>query len=127
MHCFQGSPFFENNVDVISCLADFVDDNQYLFFASVCKNWRSAWQQQRPKITKAVTRHASMSQLIFAFVHGLSLSSRVCAQAAGLGKLDLLECARACVPLGQYYVFVGRRGRTPPGSSVAACQRVRLG
>lgn len=75
-------------------LAEFVGDDQYFFFASVCRSWREAWPQNRPKVTRAVTPHTSLSQLRCSFECGLKRTKAVCNAAAAAGNLKALRCAR---------------------------------
>ncbi|CAN0070233.1 unnamed protein product, partial [Ectocarpus fasciculatus] len=82
------------NVYVMSYLAEFVDDNQYLFFASVSRGWRDVWGK-RPTVTKALTVDTSVSQLLLSFECGLRRTAAVCETVAGMGRLDLLQRARA--------------------------------
>lgn len=84
----------QTKTDIISHVAEFVQDNQYLFFASVSKDWRSRWGQ-RPKVTRAVSADTSVVQLRYSFDCGLQRSQRVSEAAARLGKMDLLLSARA--------------------------------
>lgn len=81
--------------DVVSYLAQFVNDQQYLFFASVCRCWRDAWGRNRPKLTQAVTSDTSASQLSFSIRCGLGREPGLCAAIAILGRLDLLRWARS--------------------------------
>ncbi|CAB1118393.1 unnamed protein product [Ectocarpus sp. CCAP 1310/34] len=81
-------------VDIVSTVAEFVDDNQYLFFASVSRGWRDVWGK-RPTVTKALTADTSVPQLSLSFECGLRRTAAVCETVAGLGRLDLLRRARA--------------------------------
>jgi len=49
---------------ITSHLAEFVPNNQHLFFALVSKGWRSAWGKRRPKRTTAVAADTTVSQLL---------------------------------------------------------------
>ena len=80
--------------DVILNLAGFVDDEQYLFFASVSTAWKEAWGL-RPKVTRAVTPYTTVPQLVQSFRGGLEQGEAVCEAATSLGRLDLLQCARS--------------------------------
>lgn len=80
--------------DIVSHLSGFVHDNQHLFFASVCCGWKHAWGR-RPTATQAVTADTSVSQLRRSFESGLGRTNAVCDAAARLGRLDLLQSARA--------------------------------
>eukprot|EP00752_Nemacystus_decipiens_P005861 g5295.t1 len=80
--------------DIIDCLVHFVDDEQHLFFAGVSRGWRSAWGE-RPPYTRAVTVHTTLPQLRQCFECGQPLEANVCRAIAALGKLTLLQCARA--------------------------------
>lgn len=83
------------NLDIISSLVAFVDHDQFLFFALVCKAWRASWrQQQRPTVTRAVTPHSSVSQLLSSLECGLPRSFEVSRAIAQLGNLELLQSAR---------------------------------
>lgn len=87
------SPLLEGE-DIASYLAEFVDVNQYLFFALVCRGWRAAWGR-RPTVTRALTPYSTVSQLLYSFECGLGQSSAACDTAASLGRLDLMQIARA--------------------------------
>ncbi|CAM9945760.1 unnamed protein product, partial [Hapterophycus canaliculatus] len=84
---------FDTKVDIVSCLADYVQDEDHLFFASVSTLWNEAWGQ-RPRVTQAITNHTTVTQLSWSFACGLPLRAEVCQAVAGLGRVDLLECAR---------------------------------
>lgn len=84
----------QTNTDIVSHLAEFVADGQFLFFASVCKGWRSCWGD-RSKATKAITADSSTAQLHFCFDCGLTRSQLVSTAAARVGRMDLLLNARA--------------------------------
>lgn len=79
--------------DVVLIIADFVDDHQYLFFAAVSTAWMNAWGQ-RAKLTRAVMANTMVSQLLESFESGLKERGELCEEAASLGRLDLLRCAR---------------------------------
>lgn len=79
--------------DIMSHLAEFVHDKQYLFFVSVSRGWRDSWGQ-RPKFTAGVTPDMSVSQLSYSIACGLGRQFAVCRATAKLGRLDLLLCAR---------------------------------
>lgn len=81
-------------VDVTSYMAEFVDDDQYLWFALVSRGWRVAWGQRRPKTTRAITADATATRLLYSFECGLGRTAAVCDAAAAIGRLDLLRCAR---------------------------------
>lgn len=87
------NPLLEG-VDITSYLAEFVEENRYLFFALVSRGWRTAWGR-RPTVTKALTTDSSVSQLLYSFECGLGRSAAMCDTAARLGRLDLLQIARA--------------------------------
>lgn len=80
--------------DLISGVAEFVDDTEFFFFASVSRGWRSSWGD-RPTITKAVTASTSESQLSCCFECGLGQTAAVCFAAASVGSIDLLRLARS--------------------------------
>ncbi|CAN0268981.1 unnamed protein product [Scytosiphon promiscuus] len=82
------------DLDTARYVAEFVEDNQFLFFASVSTVWRRAWPEDRPAATEAVTATTSVPQLSLSFDSGLGLTPDICRTAAKLGRLDLLECAR---------------------------------
>lgn len=82
------------NADITFYLSKFVDDKQYLFFASVSRGWRAAWGK-RPTATAALTADTSASQLSLSFECGLRRNVAVCSTVARLGRLDLLQSARA--------------------------------
>lgn len=79
--------------DIVSHLLALVDSNQYLFFASVSRAWKHAWGR-RPTSTQAITA-TSVSQLLCGFECSLRRTTAVCDAAARLGRLDLLQVARA--------------------------------
>lgn len=81
------------NVDIVRCLADFVHDEQHLFFAGVSTLWREAWGR-RPTSTRAITEHVTPSQLSWSFSCGLRKRAEVCEAIAGFGKLEVLKRAR---------------------------------
>lgn len=83
----------QTNTDIVSHLAEFVEGDQFLFFALVCKSWWSRWGQ-RPKVTRAISADASVSQLQYSFNCGLARSHLVSDAAAWVGRLDLLQKAR---------------------------------
>lgn len=87
------NPLMEGG-DITSYLLEFVDDNEFLFFALVSRGWRTAWGR-RPTVTKALTTYSTVSQLLFSFECGLGPSAALCDTAARLGRLDLLQIARA--------------------------------
>ncbi|CAM9686416.1 unnamed protein product, partial [Scytosiphon promiscuus] len=71
----EGNQVFENNpldtkVDIVACLAEFVDDEDHLFFTGVSSLWKEAWGQ-RPRITRAIADHTTVSQLACSFASGL--------------------------------------------------------
>lgn len=74
---------------------EFVEDKDYLFFASVSKSWRLAWTgSQRPKLTAAISEDRSVRQLSHCFRYGgLRRSALVCDAAAMLGRIDLFKHA----------------------------------
>lgn len=80
--------------DIASQLSGFVQDNRYLFFAPVCRVWKQAWVL-RPTVTQAITPDTSAPQLLSSFDSGLGCTTAVCDAAARLGRLDLLQAARA--------------------------------
>ncbi|CBJ32178.1 conserved unknown protein [Ectocarpus siliculosus] len=81
-----------SNKTVVNHLMEYVDHNQYLFFATVCRGWSRAWGE-RPAVTRAATNGTSVSQLSFSFHCGLRRTKGICETAAKLGRLDLLQCA----------------------------------
>ncbi|CAM9351245.1 unnamed protein product, partial [Ectocarpus fasciculatus] len=90
--CRSASSSAMTNRNILLGVAQFIPDNQFLFFAPVAKGWRAAWQ--RPTVTAHVTPNTSMSQLQYSFGCGLPRNvARICAALARLGKLDLLACA----------------------------------
>lgn len=54
------------NMDMINALADFVHNEDFIFFAGVCRSWRRSWGH-RPTFTRVVTAHTSTSQLLLSF------------------------------------------------------------
>lgn len=95
------SPLTSNIEISRDVLAQFVEDDQYFFFASVCRAWREAWPQNRPKVTRAITSYTSVSQLQCSFDCGLKRTKAVCNAAAAAGNLEALRCARGKSPLLQ--------------------------
>ena len=90
----HGEPLFETTLDITFCLVAFVDTNRYLFFGVVSKGWRKACGK-RPTKTKVVTSDTSVSQLLASLVSDAPVSGDICTAAAELGRLDLLQVARA--------------------------------
>lgn len=84
----------EENADVVFHLSEFVDDNQFIFFALVCSSWRQSWRK-RPTVTKAVTVDTSVPQLSYSIEYGLRRDAGIYSKVARNGRLDLLQCARA--------------------------------
>ncbi|CAM9201621.1 unnamed protein product [Sphacelaria rigidula] len=88
-----------SNVDILrNVLAEFVEHDQYWFFASVCRAWKDSWPQHRPRITRAVTKYTSDSQLQDAFNGGLNPAITICNAAARVGNLKALQYARGLQP-----------------------------
>ncbi|CAM9889809.1 unnamed protein product, partial [Laminaria digitata] len=50
----------DTNADVMNLLAELLS-NQYVFFAGVSKDWKTAWGRL-PKITQAITAKTTVSQ-----------------------------------------------------------------
>jgi len=92
--CGTVNPFTEKNVDVLSHVVEFIHDEGYLFFASVCRGWKNAWGQ-RPTKTRALRPSTSVSQLACSFECGLGRTAIICTCAISMGRLDLLRCAMA--------------------------------
>ena len=88
----MANPLVEND-DVVLYLTDSVDDHQYFCFSPVSA-WKMAWEQ-RPKITRVVTAHSTVPQLVQSFQSGIKHRGAVREAAASLGRLDLLQYARA--------------------------------
>lgn len=80
--------------DVVFHLSEFVNDQQFLFFALVCSSWRRAWRE-RPTATKAVTLDTSVAQLSYSVECGLNPVDKICWLSARYGRLDLLQWARS--------------------------------
>ncbi|CAM9873681.1 unnamed protein product [Ectocarpus fasciculatus] len=77
-------------------LAEFVDQDQYLFIAPVSKAFRLAWGP-RATVTRPVVADTSTKQLRCCLKLGLPLCIRrtnVCNAAARFGRLDVLKLAR---------------------------------
>lgn len=106
-----GTNPFEENEDIISHVAGFVKDTEYLFFASVCRRWKRIWGQ-RPTSTKAVTPSTSVAQLSYSFECGLGRTPVICTTTIEIGRLDLLCCARAnnCPWLGDMCEVAAKAG-----------------
>lgn len=79
--------------DIVSCVADFVDDEDHVFFAGVSTLFKKAWGQ-RPRLTRAVNDRTTVTQLAWAFLGGLQKRAEVCEALGALGKVELLDCAR---------------------------------
>lgn len=91
--CTGNNPFGEKE-DIISHLAAFVADKEFLFFALVCKRWKHAWGE-RPTHTMALTPVTSVSQLSYSFECGLGRTAALCDTSIAMGRLDLFRCAMA--------------------------------
>lgn len=115
------------NADIMSHLTELVDEGQYLFFTSVCRGWRHAWGHRSTQ-TKAVTAETSVPRLIRSFEYGLGRTSTICDAIAKIGRLDLLQCARAhsLVPLGREHLRFGCSWRALERDSLGQKQRVPL-
>lgn len=79
------------NPDVIAMLADFLS-NQHAFFASVSKEWNSAWGDI-PKSTQAITADTTVSQLQCSFDSGLRNRRTICEHIADNCGVEILQCA----------------------------------
>lgn len=103
--------------DILSQMAGFVGDKQYLFFAPVSKDWRSAWGG-RPTVTSYATPHTSLSQLRWSLECGLKkdkgvLNGRVLASLARTGDLELIEVAHkklGCRVLSNFFIVAAECG-----------------
>lgn len=84
------------NADVLSHLLGFVAEDQYLFFATACRAWRSAWgAAQRPAATSQAGADSSLSQLRESLASGVPIDKPgLSAALARHGKLELLQLAR---------------------------------
>lgn len=90
----QGRPAI-SNVDILRLLVQFVDEDQFFFFAPVSRAWRTAWEP-RPTVTSWVTSDSSVSQLRESFECGLPRDNvHLCTAIVRLGNLELLQHARA--------------------------------
>lgn len=83
--------WLHNNRDVISLLAKLLSD-QYVFFASVSRDWRNAWGDL-PKLTQAVTADTSVSQLHWSFFVGLKKVGVISERIVEHCGVDILQCA----------------------------------
>lgn len=92
--CTRNNNPLTANGDIIAHMAEFVDDQDFLFFALVCKRWKKVWGQ-RPTNTMALTPATSVSQLSYSFECGLGRTTALCTTAIEIGRLDLLRCAKA--------------------------------
>eukprot|EP00903_Cladosiphon_okamuranus_P021167 g19443.t1 len=83
------------NSDILRLLAEYIPDNQFLFFAPVSRPFREAWAS-RPTTTSWITADSSASQLRWSFECGLPRDTdHLCSAIARLGgSVDLLEFAR---------------------------------
>ena len=54
------------NVDIVRCLARFVPDKQFLFFAPVSRSWKDAWGE-RATVTSWITPHTTPFQLQYRY------------------------------------------------------------
>lgn len=84
--------FLATTANLIGCVLEFVDKENYLFFGVVSRAWLHAWHF-RPRRTRPVTLDRSASQLLQLFECGLSRSVAVCSAMARLGNLQLLQWA----------------------------------
>lgn len=76
-------------VDYVSCLiTDYAEDENFLFIATVCKQWRRSWGQ-RPLKTNAITTSTSESQLKESVESDVSVY-RLCSHSATLARTDLI-------------------------------------
>lgn len=82
------------SADIISHLAEFVHDKQFLYFASVSRGWRDSWGQERPTATAAVMAETSVSKLLYSIECGVGRTAKMCGAMAELGRLDVLQCAQ---------------------------------
>ncbi|CAM9804586.1 unnamed protein product, partial [Pylaiella littoralis] len=89
-----GNDHFMQYVDIITHMAKFVDDEEFLFFALVCRKLRYVWGQ-RPTNTMALRPATSVSQLSYSFECGLGRNTAVCTTTIEMGRRDLLRCAMA--------------------------------
>lgn len=84
-----------SNPDILGLIVQFVYEKQFLFFAPVSTAWRAAWAP-RASVTSWVSPDSSVSQLQHSFEWDLPRDAvSLCTAIVGLGKLELLQCARA--------------------------------
>ncbi|CAM9453495.1 unnamed protein product [Ectocarpus sp. 6 AP-2014] len=103
--------------DILSQMAEFVGDKQYLFFAPVSHDWRSAWGG-RPTVTSYATPHTSLSQLRWSLDCGLKKekgvqNGRVLSSLARTGDVGLLEVAHkklGCRLMSRFFVVAAGCG-----------------
>ena len=105
---------------------EFVEDKDYLFFASVSKSWRLAWTgSQRPKLTAAISEDRSVRQLSHCFRYGgLRRSALVCDAAAMLGRIDLFKHALFVGCPWHTETCFSAAGGTPQNPPLGASQRL---
>lgn len=89
------------NMDILCTLADMVNDEEYLFFALVSTGWRKAWAADRPRTTRTVSAHCTVSQLKYSFACGLRRTVGVCNAVARLGRVNTEATAAETQVLSQ--------------------------
>lgn len=80
------------SADIPSYLTEFLDSNQYLYFASVSGRLMHVWRYH-PKVTATLT--AAESQLSCSIDSGRGRTVPVCNAGAKWGRFDLVECAQS--------------------------------
>lgn len=100
----------QSNRDVMTVLANLLS-NQYVFFAGVSKDWRSACGHL-PKLTQAITADTSVSQLQWSFDCGLSKGAMVSERIAEHCNIEVLQCAHSngCVLFAEACYKAAARG-----------------
>lgn len=70
-------------------IVDFLETENFLFVATVCRQWRNSWGR-RPSKTNPITSFTGISQLTEAVKSGVSLY-HLCSKSVALGRTDLLS------------------------------------
>lgn len=91
----MGFARFPVMADVLFQIKTFVDDETFLSFACIGRDWRKAWRNS-PKITRCPVRETTTSMLRECLANGLcKKSSHVCSTIALFDRLDLFRVAIA--------------------------------
>lgn len=82
-----------SNASVLRLVVQFVPENQFFWFAPVCRGWRAAWGE-RPTVTRILSRDTSVSQLRRSFELGLPRFVVDLESLARAGSIGMLAQAR---------------------------------